>query len=70
MDIGLSKLEWGTPPLDRIGFGVELTWSPSFGCFRYFDEIAGVDVIDVTVNRYAFCNEWMLANTPHVLNDT
>ena len=52
---------------DRVWLG--LTWSPGFGCFRYFDELAGVDVIDVTVNGNILCDEGMLTNTAYVLND-
>jgi hypothetical protein len=38
----------------------------SFGSFGYFDETAGVDVVDVTVNRNMLCDERMLTDAMYV----
>ena len=38
-------------------------------CFLYFDEIAGMDVVDVAVNRDVLRDEGMFTDAAHVLND-
>ena len=48
---------------------VGLTWSTGFSRFLYFDETAGVNVIDVAVNRNMLYDQRMLANTTHVMKD-
>ena len=45
-----------------------LTCSPSFSCFGYFNEISGVDVIDVAVNRNMLSDEGMFTDTAYVLS--
>jgi hypothetical protein len=45
-----------------------LTCSASFGCFGYFNEVPGVDVVDVAVNRNMLCDERMLTDAAYVLN--
>jgi len=42
--------------------------SPRFSCFGYFNEVPGVDVVDVAVNRNMFCDERMLTDTADVLS--
>jgi hypothetical protein len=46
-----------------------LTWSTGFSRFSYFNKTAGMNVIDVTVNRNMFYDQRMLANTTHVMKD-
>jgi hypothetical protein len=46
-----------------------LTWSTSFGRFLYFNKTAGMNVIDVAVNRNMLYHQRMLANTTHVMKD-
>ena len=47
-----------------------LTCSAGFGCFGYFNEVPGVDVVDVAVNRNMLCDERMLTDAAYVLNHT
>ena len=67
IDMAYPMLESGLPR--NLTMTSILTCSPRLGCFRYLDEVAGVDIIDVTVNRNVLCDEWMLTDTPHVLDD-
>ena len=43
-------------------------WPASFSCFGYFNEVTGVDVIDVAVNRNMLSDERMFADTAYILN--
>ena len=47
---------------------VSLAWSASFSCFGYFNEVTGVDIIDVAVNRNMLSDERMLTDTAYVLS--
>jgi hypothetical protein len=40
------------------------------GGFYHFDKVAGIDVIDVAINRNIPRNERMFANAAHIINDT
>ena len=40
----------------------------NFSCFGYFNEVTGVDVIDVAVNRNMLSDERMLTDTAYVLS--
>ena len=41
----------------------------SCDCLLYFDEVAGMDVIDVPINRDVLWDERMFTDAAHVLND-
>jgi hypothetical protein len=49
---------------------VDLTWPTGLSRLLYFDETAGMNVIDVAVDRNMLYHQRMLANTAHVMNDT
>ena len=67
----LSTVEMLGPPcslLEGYFTRVSLAWSASFSCFGYFNEVTGVDVIDVAVNRNMLSDERMLTDTAYVLS--
>ena len=60
------------PPSFVLTGGVDsfgLTGSTGFGRFLYFNKTAGMNVIDIAVNRNIFYDQRMLANTAHVMKD-
>ena len=46
-----------------------LSHSASRRCFLYLDEVAGMDVIDVAINRDVLWDQGMFTDAAHILND-
>jgi len=69
MPISAAALISGMVTLVATAMTIGLTWSTGFSRFFYFDKIARMNVIDIAVNRNMLCDQRMLANTTHVMND-
>jgi hypothetical protein len=66
--VGLS-VEPGTIRRSNADIDPRLARPASFSCFGYFNEVAGMNVVDVAVNRNVLSDERMLTDTTHVLSN-